>query len=155
MKRVLNSPKFKENPNIIRSPSIPKRYVLLSLVECVEGLYFVNESSEVLKSLSTVPWGFSGDLSLQGGEEFFYENIQPGEGVLVQKDMSEEEFENNVYYGKDFIKGFYIYLTSNKLGNLRINPDSRNSVYEQTLMYTDLSSPSRVMISKRGNIEDV
>jgi len=154
MNRILNAPKFEENPNIIRSPSIPKRYVLLSLVDGVNGLYLVNESSEVLKSVSTAPWGFSGELSLQGGEEFFYEDVQPGEGVLVQKDMSKEEFENDIFYGKDFVKGLYIYLSSNKLGNIRINPDSRNAVYEQILMYTDLSSPSRVMISDKGDIDD-
>ena len=57
MDRVLNAPKFQENPNIIRSPSIPKRYPLLTLVEGVDGLYLVNESSEVLNSVSTEPWG--------------------------------------------------------------------------------------------------
>ena len=154
MKRVLNAPKFKDNPNIIRSPSIPKRYPLLSLVDGFGGLYFVNESSEVITSVSTAPWGFSGELSLQGGEEFFYEDVQPNEGVLVQKAMTQEEYENNIYYGKDFYKGLYLYVVSESLGSIRINPDSKHSVEEQILIYTDLSSPSRVMISKMEDTDD-
>ena len=154
MRRVLNAPTFKDNPNIIRSPSIPKRYPLLSLVDGSGGLYFVNESSEIITSVSTVPWGFSGELSLQGGEEFSYENIQPNEGVLVQKAMTQEEYENNIYYGKDFYKGLYLYVVSNSLGSIRIDPDSKYSVEEQILVYTDFTSPSRVMIKKMDEIEN-
>jgi len=154
MKRVLNAPKFKENPNIIRSPSIPKRYPLLSLVDDVGGLYFVNESSEVIKSISTVPWGFSGELRLEGGEEFSYEDVQPNEGVLVQRVMTQEEYENNIYYGKDFYKGLYLYVISDSLGSIRIEPDSKYSVEEQILIYTDLGSPRQVMISKMEDMNN-
>ena len=150
MKRVLNAQKYKENPNIIRSPSIPKRFALLSLVDGYDGLYFVNESSEVLKSVSASPWGFSGELMLQKDEDYFYEEIQAYEGVLVQKKMTQEEYEKNPYYYKDFIEGLYISVVSDNLGSIRITPDSKYSVNEQILMYTDLGSPSRVMISKIG-----
>ena len=147
MKRILNAPKFKENPNIIRSPSVPKRYPLLTLVEGEDGLYFVNESSEVIKSVSTTPWGFSGELSLQGGEEFSYSDIQPGEGVLIQRGMTKEEAEIFVVHGKDFIKGIYIYLESERFGKISICPDSKYWVNEQILIYTDGGSPRRVMVT--------
>ena len=151
MNRVLNAPKFKENPNIIRSPSIPKRYPLLTLVEGVGGLYLVNESSEVLKSVSSEPWGFSGELCLEGGKRFFYEEVQPNEGVLIQKAMTEEAYEYNIYYGKDFIKGLYLTVSSKSLGKIRITPDSKYSVNGQVLLYTNLTTPSRVGVSKIGD----
>ena len=147
MKRVTNIPKFQENPNIIRSPSIPKRYPLFTLVYGPGGLYFVNESSEVVTSISTVPWGFHEELSLQGGDEFNYSDVQPGEGVLIQKAMTEEEAEEFVVYGQDFYRGIYLYLESDRFGKIRITPDSKHRVDEQILIYADCGSPSRVMVT--------
>ena len=147
MKRITNIPKFKENPNIIRSPSIPKRYPLFTLVYGPGGLYFVNESSEVLPSVSTEPWGFKGELTLQGGNEFSYTDVQPDEGVLIQKAMTKEEAEDFVIYGQDFYRGLYIYLESERFGKIRITPDLKHRVEEQILIYTDGGSPRRVIVT--------
>ena len=95
--------------------------------------------------------GLSGELCLEGGKTFFYEEVQPNEGVLVQKAMTEEEYENNIYYGKDFIKGLYLTVSSKSLGKIRITPDSKYTVNEQVLIYTNLTTPSRVRISKIDN----
>jgi len=142
MKRVLNAPKFKENPNIIRSPSIPKKYPRLTLVGNYD-LYLVNESDEVLKSVKASPWGFSGVLTLESDKEFVYEDVQPGEGVLVY-----EPLEDDGFYYSDFVTGIDIYLETDKLGKVRIQPNSsKKGVKEQILQYQDLTAPRMVMIS--------
>ena len=147
MSRILNAPKFKENPNIIRSPSIPNRHPLFTLVHGDSGLYFVNEGSETLPSISSKPWGFSGELTLQEGEMFSYTDVQPGEGVLIQREMTKEEAEDFDFYGQEFYIGTYLYLESERFGKIRITPDSRHRVDEQVLIYTSGGSPSRVMVT--------
>ncbi len=143
MKRILNATKFKDNPNIIRSPSIPKRYPRITLVGS-SSLYLVNESNEVLKSVKAEPWGFSGELTLESDKEYVYEDVQPNEGVLVYEPLKDD----GIYYS-DFVTGMYIWVESEELGKIRINPKVfKNGVEEQVLMYEDLTTPRMVMVNK-------
>ncbi len=143
MNRIQNIGKFEENPNILRSPSIKKRITRLSLVGS-GSLYLVNESDEVLKSVKAEPWGFSGELTLESDREYVYDNVQPNEGVLVYEPL----VDDGIYYS-DFVTGMYIWVESEELGNIRINPKVfKNGVEKQVLMYEDLTTPRLVTVTE-------
>ena len=140
MNRIQNIEKFKENPNILRSPAVKRKKTRLSLVGR-SSLYLVNESDEVLKKVKAEPWGFSGELTLESDREYVYEDVQPNEGILVYEPLEDD----GIYYS-DFVTGMYIYIESGALGSIRINPKVfKKSVEEQVLMYEDLTTPRMVM----------
>jgi len=97
----INNLKFKF-PTFPPRPII--REVVFSLMTCKGGLYFVNGSNEVLKTVTSDSFGFVEDSALEKNPSFLYENVQAGESVRV------EEYDD--FYDLDFVLGFKIYIVS-------------------------------------------
>ena len=106
-------PKFPPRPIV--------REVVLSLITYKGGLYFVNGSNEVLKTVTSDSFGFVEDSSLEKNPSFSYENIQVGESVKV------EEYDD--FYDLDFVLGFKIYIESNEYGRIEIIPPATKMTY--------------------------
>ena len=126
-------PKFPPRPII--------REVIFSLMTYKGGLYFVNGSNEVLKTVSSDSFGFVEDFALEKNPSFSYENIQAGESVKV------EEYDG--FYDLDCVLGFNIYIESNEYGKMKIIPPAhKGGVIQQALVYGDGTTPRYVRLDK-------
>jgi len=126
--------KFPEFP-----PRPIKREVLFSLMNYNGGIYFVNESDEVLKKLSNDSFGFVGEASIAGVSNYIYKDINPGESVKV------EEYDD--FYDLDYMLGFKLYIESEKLGKIMIKPPmAKGGVKAQALVYKDGTTPKYVRL---------
>ena len=128
-KRVTNLRwKFPDFP-----PRPIKREVVFSLMKYEGALYFVNDSDEVLETVSSDSCGYVLDASIDG-PKFLYKDVKPGESVKV------EEYDN--YYDLDYVLGFYLYIKSNSLGKIKIIPPfKKGGVAPQPLLYKDGTTP--------------
>ena len=117
-----------------------QREVIFSLMKHEGALYFVNDSDEVLETVSSDSFGFVEDASLEGNPHFLYKDVKPGESVKV------EEYDD--YYDLDYVLGFYIYIESNALGRVKITPPfAKGGVRPQPLLYKDGTTPRLVDMS--------
>lgn len=126
-------------------PPKPKRDIKYALVREHNDVYFINQSNEVIKQVSTASFGFLTEddtvYSPENNTEYTYEDVQPGEGVLV-----ENYNDDRAFY--DYMLGLYIYI-KNKDGQFRINVNShKGGVKSQILMYADGTTPRFISIHK-------
>jgi len=128
--------KFPEFP-----PRPIKREVVFSLMKFQGALYFVNESGETLKTVSSDSFGFILDATIENNPKFFYTDIKPKESVRV------EEYDD--YYDLDYVLGFDIHIESHHLGRIALKPPcAQGGVIAQPLLYKDGTTPRFVRIEK-------
>ena len=128
--------KFPEFP-----PRPTKREVVFSLMDFKGALYFVNDSGETLKIVSSDSFGFVSDGVVEKNPKFIYNDVKPGESVKV------EEYDE--YYDLDYVLGFKIFIESNNLGQISIFPPmKKGGVIAQPLMFKDGVAPKHVSIKK-------
>lgn len=121
-----------------------KREVIFSLMNYEGGLYFVNDSDETLKTVSSNSFGFILDAAIENNLKFNYSDIKPGESVKV------EEYDE--YYDLDYVLGFNIYIESDNLGKIVITPPcKKGGVIAQPLLYKDRITPRFVNIESLRN----
>lgn len=120
-------------------PPRPKRKALFSLIAYGDELYFVNDSDEVLKRVSTESSGFFNvdnemTVGLEKNPDYSYADILPSEAVKV------EEYDKVL--DSDFVLGLDIFIESEKFGKIHIRPKSyKGGVQSQPLMWDDGSFP--------------
>ncbi len=128
--------KFPEFP-----PQVVKREVVFSLMNFQGGLYFVNDSDETLKTVTSDSFGFIENSSIENNPRFNYSDVKSGESVKV------EEYDG--YYDLDYVLGFKIYVESNTFGKIIITPPAKKGgVVAQPLLYKDDTTPRFVRIEK-------
>lgn len=117
-----------------------KREVIFSLMDFQGALYFVNDSEEILTSVSTESFGFVEDSSLENNPKYNYKDVKPKESVKV------EQYDG--YYDLDFVLGFNIYIESKKLGKIILYPPfDKGGVKAQPLLYKE-GTPRFVSLKK-------
>lgn len=118
-----------------------KREVMFSLMNGVDGLYFVNESDETLRCVSSESFGIVENTPLEKNPKFYYEDVKPNEAIKV------EEYDD--FYDLDLLLGFDIYLESEKLGVMKIVPPmKKGGVIAQELLFVDMTKPKMVRVEK-------
>lgn len=91
---------------------------LIFYIECDEdsedgNVWFVNNSEETLKFVTPEMGGFSGEVHLaQETDSLFYENVEPGEAVLIGT--------YDFYYDLDFVMSWGVQLASEERGVLTL-----------------------------------
>lgn len=122
-------------------PRAVKREVIFSLMEHKGGLYFLNESDEILDLVSTNSYGFMEEINVNSDTTVSYENVNVGESVKI------EEYDG--YYDLDFTFGFELFIKSKSLGKISIRPPMhKGGVISQPLLYKDGTTPRYVRIEK-------
>lgn len=120
------------------------REVVFSLMNYKGGLYFVNESDDILKTVSSDSFGFILDSAIEDNPKFIYTDVKPGEGVKV------EEYDN--YYDLDYVLGFKIYIELNDIERIIITPPAKKGgVIAQPLIYKDGTTPRYVRVERLSN----
>ena len=146
--RIKNLQGYVYPENVMKNPAIVKKKVKLSLQKIDNKFYLVNGSDEVLKKVKAENWGYGDVLTMEDDTLHIYENVEPNEGVLVYEPIKDAEI-----YWSDFVIGIYIYIESEQLGSIRINPHVRNKnqFFEQPLMFDDNTSKRYVDIVEYDN----
>jgi len=116
------------------------REVVFSLMKYKDGLYFVNGSDEILKTVLSEGCGFVEDSALENNPSCLYKNVKPDESVKV------DEYDG--FYDLDFVLGLNIYIESNRYGKIEIIPlASKGGVKKQALLYGDGTTPRYVRLN--------
>lgn len=108
--------------------SLPKK------IESGREVFFVNDSDEVLDSVSASSGGFitedDGALAVGDSGGYRYENVQPGEAVKV------EEYDE--FYDLDYVLQIYLQIDSGNLGTLEFTTfPCKGGIYEAVLMWNE------------------
>ncbi len=160
-KRISNKLTWQE-PSYVKDPNRKARFSLMyyednnlidnsSEVPSKSYLYFVNESDEILKKVSTSSGGFftidSETPVSVGGDDVTYDNVLPNEAVLV------EQYDN--FYDLDYVLGLTLYIQSDALGKLRIRAVAdKGGVKPQALLFEDGSPRKYVVVQKMDETEE-
>ena len=159
--RISNKLSWKE-PSYVKDPNRKALFSLMyykddnlidnsSGVSSKSNLYFVNESDEILDTVSISSGGFftidSETPVSVGGNDLTYENVLPNEAVLI------ESYDN--FYDLDYVLGVTLYIQSDKLGKLRIRaiPD-KGGVKPQALLFEDGSPRKYVVVQQLDELAD-
>lgn len=160
-KRIFNKLTWQE-PSYVKDPNRKALFSLMyyeddNLIDNSSGvpsksnLYFVNESDEILKKVSTSSGGFftiddEHPVSV-GGKDLTYENVLPNEAVFI------ESYDN--FYDLDYLLGLTLYIQSDKLEKLRIRaiPD-KGGVKPQALIFEDGTVRKYVVVQKIDESDD-
>jgi len=154
-KRLMNKLSWKE-PSYAKDPNRKALFSLMyyggdipsdnsSGVPSTSYLYFVNESDEILKKVSTSSGGFitideESAVPVEG-ENLTYENVLPNEAVFI------ESYDN--FYDLDYLLGVTLYIQSDKLGKLRIRSIAdKGGVKPQALIFEDGLPRKYVVVQK-------
>jgi hypothetical protein len=127
-------------------PPRPKRKALFSLIAYGDEIYFVNDSDEILTSVSTESSGFFSvdDETTVGTEKnpgYSYADVLPSEAVKV------EEYDKIL--DSDFVLGLDVYVESKRFGKIHIRAKShKGGVLSQPLMWEDGSFPRGVWVEE-------
>lgn len=128
-------------------PPRDKQTVLYSLMSYKGDLYFVNDSKEVLKHVSSSLFSFmtvddDDVLTTTDNIGFSYDNVLSNEAVKIESYDPEVDC--------DYMSGLNLYVESNTFGKLEIRPRSftKGGIKPQVLMYEDGLTPRHVGLEK-------